>query len=151
MTTLIVFADGACHPNPGEGAIGVQIEDVAGRVVAQISKRIGRSTNNRAEYVAVVSGLRKAVELGADTVNLHIDSELVARQLIGKYRVKDPMLLKLNLEARDLLLLRLLRYAVMSISSDSNKAAHNLAQQAFSAPANTKKKCCGAERKGCCQ
>ncbi len=149
MTTLIVFADGACRPNPGEGAIGVQIEDVAGCVVAQISNRIGYSTNNMAEYVAVVSGLRKAIELGADTVNLYIDSELVARQLSGKYKVKDRALQVIYQEARDLLLLRLSQYLIVLISSSSNKAAHALAQQAFPAPA--KKKCCGADKLDCCQ
>ena len=86
--TLIVRCDGGARGNPGPAALGVSIVDPDGVEVAAIGKRIGETTNNVAEYSAVVTGLEKARELGARTVVVRSDSMLLVEQLKGRYKVK---------------------------------------------------------------
>jgi ribonuclease HI/probable phosphoglycerate mutase len=89
---LIVYADGASRGNPGPAAIGASIRDETGVELATVSERIGRATNNVAEYRAAIEGVRKAKVLRATNIELRMDSELVVRQLAGMYRVKHPAL-----------------------------------------------------------
>lgn len=89
---LSVYADGASRGNPGPAAIGASVRDAAGRELTTVSERIGRATNNVAEYRAAIAGVRAAAELGASAIDLRLDSELVVRQLSGRYRVKHPLL-----------------------------------------------------------
>lgn len=88
--TLIVHVDGGARGNPGPAAIGVVISDSGGSVVDEVAERIGVATNNVAEYRAVLRGIGRAAELGAREVEVVNDSELVARQLTGVYKVKHP-------------------------------------------------------------
>jgi len=88
----VIFTDGASRGNPGPAAIGAVIKDEQDRVVATISQRIGRTTNNQAEYRAIVAALGKAISLGARQVILHSDSELAVKQINGRYRVKNAAL-----------------------------------------------------------
>jgi ribonuclease HI len=97
--SLIIHTDGASRGNPGPAAIGVTIKDQNGTLLAEISERLGKTTNNQAEYRAVIEGLRKALKMGAKRVTLYADSELVVRQLSGRYRVKNAGLLPLYQEA----------------------------------------------------
>ncbi|HET7738461.1 MAG TPA: ribonuclease HI family protein [Tepidiformaceae bacterium] len=92
---LVVYADGASRGNPGPSSIGATVQDTTGIELATVSQRIGRATNNQAEYRAAIEGVRKARELGATALELRMDSELVVRQLIGRYRVKNAALLPL--------------------------------------------------------
>jgi ribonuclease HI len=89
---LVVYADGASRGNPGPAGIGASICDDAGIELATVSERIGRATNNVAEYRGAIEGVRKAKLLGATNIDLRMDSELVVRQLAGIYRVKHPAL-----------------------------------------------------------
>ena len=89
---LSVYADGASRGNPGPAAIGASVRDATGRELAVVSERIGRATNNVAEYRAAIAGVRAAADLGASAIDLRLDSELVVRQLSGRYRVKHPLL-----------------------------------------------------------
>lgn len=89
---LTVFADGASRGNPGPAAIGATIRDHTGQEIGTVSERIGRGTNNQAEYRAAIAGVRLARELGATALDLRMDSELVVRQLSGQYRVKNAAL-----------------------------------------------------------
>ena len=89
---VIINTDGAARGNPGPAAIGVTIKDDKGKTIARISRRLGVTTNNQAEYLAVIAGLEKAVSLGAKKVELYADSELVVKQLQGRYRVKNTAL-----------------------------------------------------------
>ena len=89
---LIIHTDGASRGNPGPAAIGVTIKDEQGRQVASISRAIGHATNNQAEYQAIIAGLEKAIQLGAKQVKVLSDSELVVKQINGKYRVKNTSL-----------------------------------------------------------
>jgi ribonuclease HI len=96
---LVLHVDGGARGNPGPAAIGVVISRPDGSVVEQLAERIGPATNNVAEYRAVLRGLERAAALGAREVELIGDSELVARQLTGAYKVKHPALRPLYLEA----------------------------------------------------
>jgi ribonuclease HI len=98
-TRLVVHVDGGARGNPGPAAIGVVVSQPDGEIVAEVSQRIGVATNNVAEYRAVLSGLEHAAALGAREVELVGDSELIARQLTGAYKVKHPALRPLYQEA----------------------------------------------------
>lgn len=87
-----VSVDGASRGNPGPAAIGAVILDPDGREAHTVSRRIGRATNNEAEYQAAIAGLEAALALGARAVRLIMDSELVVRQLEFRYRVRNPRL-----------------------------------------------------------
>jgi ribonuclease HI len=99
---VIVSCDGASRGNPGPAGIGVQITDDDGAVLAEIARGIGETTNNVAEYTAVIEGLSRADELGAELVTLRSDSQLLINQLTGRYRVKTPHLEPLHRRARSL-------------------------------------------------
>lgn len=96
---LVVHVDGGARGNPGPAAIGVVVSAPGGEVLDEIAERIGVATNNVAEYRAVLRGLQRAAELGAREVSLVNDSELVARQLQGVYKVKHPAMRPLYEEA----------------------------------------------------
>ncbi len=87
---IVVHVDGGARGNPGPAAIGVVVSGADGAVIDELAERIGDATNNVAEYWAVLAGLRRAAELGASELELVNDSELVARQLTGAYKVKHP-------------------------------------------------------------
>jgi ribonuclease HI len=87
---LVIHVDGGARGNPGPAAIGVVISEPDGTVLDELAERIGQATNNVAEYEAVLRGLQRARVLGADEVEIVGDSELVARQLTGTYKVKHP-------------------------------------------------------------
>ncbi len=89
---LTVYADGASRGNPGPASIGASVQDGAGVELASVSETIGRATNNVAEYRAAIAGVRAAHDLGATSIDLRLDSELVVRQLAGRYRVKNAAL-----------------------------------------------------------
>jgi ribonuclease HI len=93
--SLVVHVDGGARGNPGPAAIGVVLSDRDGTVVDELKERIGVATNNVAEYRAVLAGLQRAAELGAREVEVVNDSELVARQLTGAYKVKHPAMKQL--------------------------------------------------------
>ena len=94
--TWLVFSDGASRGNPGRAAIGAVVFDPAGGERHRVSETIGSTTNNVAEYRALVAGLEAALALGARRVEARMDSELVVRQAIGRYKVKNPGLVPLH-------------------------------------------------------
>jgi len=96
---LVLHVDGGARGNPGPAAIGVVISDPGGEVLDEVAETIGAATNNVAEYRAVLRGLERARALGASEVEIVNDSELVARQLTGAYKVKHPALKPLYAEA----------------------------------------------------
>ncbi len=101
--SLIVWSDGASLGNPGSAGAGALITTSDGETVDTVSEYIGRATNNVAEYEAVRMGLESAVAHGARIVELRMDSELVARQLTGRYKVRDPRLREKYLEVTALI------------------------------------------------
>ena len=96
---VVVNVDGGARGNPGPAAIGVVVSDPDGTVIDEIAERIGVATNNVAEYRAVIKGIERAQALGAGELELIGDSELVARQLTGAYKVKHPSMKPLHAQA----------------------------------------------------
>ncbi|MDQ6745367.1 MAG: ribonuclease HI family protein [Actinomycetota bacterium] len=97
--SLVIHVDGGARGNPGPAAIGVVLSGAGGEIVEEVSERIGVATNNVAEYRALLRGLERASAHGARDVELINDSELVACQLNGVYKVKHPAMRPLYLEA----------------------------------------------------
>ena len=95
ISRAIIQTDGASRRNPGPASIGGVIWDEDGGVLAEISEAIGIATNNVAEYKALVETLAKALELDVRFVDVRLDSELIVRQVSGRYRTKKPELQKL--------------------------------------------------------
>jgi ribonuclease HI len=97
--TLVVHVDGGARGNPGPAAIGVVVSTPDGEVIDELAERIGVATNNVAEYQALLRGIERASALGASELALINDSELVARQLTGAYKVKHPAMKPLHEQA----------------------------------------------------
>jgi ribonuclease HI len=100
---LIIYCDGAARGNPGPAGIGAVVTDEQGRELAHVAQGIGVATNNVAEYRAALEGLRAAAKLGASHVLVRSDSRLLVEQLSGRFRVKNPTLIRLHGEVRALL------------------------------------------------
>jgi ribonuclease HI len=129
---LVVHVDGGSRGNPGPAAIGVVMSDPAGEVLEEMGERIGVATNNVAEYRALLRGLARAAELGAREIEIVNDSELVARQLTGAYRVKHAAMKPLYLEAMAALR-GFERWRVRTVPRAQNARADALVNQALDA------------------
>lgn len=97
MSRIIIYTDGGARGNPGPAAAGAVILDEKGAVLKEISDYLGETTNNVAEYEALVRVLKSAHEMfGAKLTDMHVDirmdSELIVRQMQGKYKIKSPLL-----------------------------------------------------------
>ena len=97
---LVVNVDGGARGNPGPAAIAAVVQDAEGEVLEERGEKIGRATNNVAEYRALLLGIERAAALGASELDLVGDSELVVRQVKGEYKVKDATLRELHTEVR---------------------------------------------------
>ncbi len=127
---LIVHVDGGARGNPGPAAIGVVVSAPDGVVLDQLAERIGVATNNVAEYRAVLRGLELAARLRAREVQLVNDSELVARQLTGAYKVKHPAMKPLYEQAMAALQ-GFDRWDIRSVPRAQNAAADALVNRAL--------------------
>ncbi len=127
---VVIFTDGASQGNPGPASIGAVIKDEQGRVITSISQSIGHTTNNQAEYRAIIAALEKAIELGAKQVEMRSDSELVVRQINGQYRVKKASLKPLYQKVKQQLS-QLEGFTLTHIPGQENTEAHNQANMAL--------------------
>jgi ribonuclease HI len=127
-----VHVDGGARGNPGPAAIGVVVTGSDGELVDEVAERIGVATNNVAEYRAVLRGLQRAAALGAREVDLVNDSELVARQLTGAYKVKHPAMKPLYEQAISALR-GFDRWSIRSVPRAQNAHADALVNQALDA------------------
>jgi len=127
---VVIHSDGASQGNPGLAAIGVTIKDEQGKLIARISQRIGRTTNNQAEYRAIIAALEEATKLGARQVELNSDSELVVRQIKGEYRVRKATLKPLYQQVKQLQSC-LESFTINHIPRQQNIEADRLANKAF--------------------
>jgi ribonuclease HI len=98
-----LYSDGACRGNPGEGGAGAVITDAAGKVIWEGKEYLGHCTNNIAEYKALILGLKGALAEGYKKLDVYMDSELLAKQINGSYRVKNENLKVLMQDVRSLL------------------------------------------------
>jgi ribonuclease HI len=122
--------DGASRGNPGPSGIGIVIEDRDGATKVKISGYIGRTTNNQAEYRALIVGLREAARLKAEHVDIKSDSELLVEQVCGRYKVKSAQLRDLFEDVKELLA-GFRSSAISYIPREQNRVADALANQAL--------------------
>lgn len=99
MSRLTINVDGGSRGNPGPAAIGVVVRE-GGEVIAEVGEKIGRATNNVAEYRALLKGIELAAERGASELELIGDSQLVVRQVEGRYKVKNAGMKELHEEVK---------------------------------------------------
>ncbi|NPV30250.1 MAG: ribonuclease HI family protein [Firmicutes bacterium] len=99
---MVFYIDGASRGNPGRAGAGVVVCNEAGQIIKERKEYLGKATNNVAEYRALLLALQEALAQGATQVEVYTDSELLARQWNGEYRVRSPHLAPLVQQARSL-------------------------------------------------
>ena len=124
-----LYFDGASRGNPGPSAIGWVLISGDG-IVAESGRRIGRATNNRAEYEALVAGLEAAVDYGFDAIVIRGDSELIVKQIRGDWDTHDPDLRERRVRARELLM-EFDDWSITHVPRDLNQRADDLATGAL--------------------
>jgi ribonuclease HI len=127
-----LYCDGASRGNPGAASIGFVLVDGAGTELLAHGETIGRQTNNIAEYTALLRGLEAAQERGVERLRVRMDSELVVRQLLGIYRVKNPGLAPLFHAVRTLTA-RFASFRIEHVPREQNSRADALANAALDA------------------
>ena len=127
---LTIYVDGGSRGNPGPSGIGVVILDANGKKLKDLSEYIGEATNNIAEYNALLYGLEEALILRADDIIINMDSELVAKQLTGDYRVKDVNIKPLFVRAINMLK-SFNNFEIRHIEREMNKEADRLVNKAI--------------------
>ena len=127
---IAIYTDGASRGNPGNAGIGVVIYDLEGQVLRKDNEAIGIATNNVAEYKAVIRGLELALELKATDVKLYADSQLLVRQLLGEYKVRNEGLKPLYNKVKAMTG-NFKSFAAIHIPREQNKEADKLANMAL--------------------
>jgi ribonuclease HI len=127
---VLIHIDGASRGNPGPAAYAVVIESADGAPLTAFSKCLGKATNNFAEYQALLAALDYALGHNLRYVRVFTDSELMARQLTGQYRVKSPDLKPLHEQARQLIA-RLESFSIQHVPREQNREADRLANRAL--------------------
>jgi len=132
---LTIYVDGASRGNPGPAGVGIALEDDKGITKAKVSRYIGETTNNQAEYKALIMGLEEAVKLKAEHVNIRTDSKLLVEQIQGNYKVRNANLRVLFRQVKQLLagfksftIARIPRQQNMIADALANKALDKLKQ-----------------------
>ena len=128
----VLHTDGGARGNPGPAGIGIVLESPDGDVLAELAEGIGETTNNVAEYKALVAGLRLALDRGVTDIEVRVDSELVVSQLKGRWKVRNERLRTLAAEAGSLLG-RFRSANLEHVRRDSNARADALANQGMDA------------------
>ena len=123
-----IYIDGAARGNPGPSGAGVVFVR-EGRIIQTLSKSLGRCTNNQAEYLALIHALEMAKSLGYKNIVIKTDSQLVARQIRGLYRIKNGILLKLAARVKELLS-TFDNWDLVEIPRNENQDADRLAKDA---------------------
>jgi len=130
MSRITVKVDGGARGNPGPAGIGVVVRDDGGEVLEEVGEKIGEATNNVAEYTALLRGIELAAAHGATDLELVGDSELVVRQVEGRYKVKNAGMKRLHEEVR-----RALRefdsWSIRHVRRESNADADRLVNEAL--------------------
>lgn len=130
MKKLIIYTDGGARGNPGPAGIGAVLYDENRQPVAEISRYLGVTTNNQAEYRALIAAFEKAAELGATDLDCYLDSELVVRQLNHEYKVKNKDLAPLFLTLHNLSF-KFSRIRFQHVPREENREADRLANEAM--------------------
>ena len=125
---LVVHVDGGSRGNPGPAAAGAVLSTPEGEIVEREGELLGIATNNVAEYRALILGARRARELGATEVEIVNDSELIAKQVNGQYKVKHADMKPLHAEALDALR-GFDRWVVRTVRREQNAEADALVNE----------------------
>jgi len=125
-----VYSDGAARGNPGLAGAGAVLVEPNGRVVERLGKFLGVQTNNYAEYMGLLLGLKRAKDLGVQEVEVFADSELMIRQLNGTYQVKSPSLRPLYEEVLELLN-QFGRFKLVHLPREMNAMADEMSNRAI--------------------
>jgi ribonuclease HI len=131
MNEVVIYVDGATRKNPGPAAIAAVIKEKQGKIVTTVSGRIGISTNNGAEYRAIILGLERAITLNTKLVEVLSDSELIVNQIHGKYHVRTTSLIPLYKQVKKLED-SLDGFTINHIPRQYNNEAHDLAHKTLS-------------------
>jgi ribonuclease HI len=127
---LTIYTDGASRGNPGEAGAGAVIYGEEGAVIKKVKKYLGTTTNNVAEYMALIIALNEALKLKGEILHLFSDSELMVRQIKGIYKVRDRKMQALWREVKKLLA-QFIQYDIICIDRRKNKEADELANLAI--------------------
>jgi ribonuclease HI len=127
---VTLHTDGGARGNPGPAGIGAVIHDLNGKQLKAIKEYIGETTNNQAEYRALLRGLAEAAAMGAEKITCYLDSELVVKQLNGQYKIKEPGLQEL---AMDVIRLKqkFKEISFKHVRREQNSAADKLVNEAL--------------------
>jgi ribonuclease HI len=129
-----LHTDGGARGNPGPAGIGVVLRDHKNDVIAEIGRGIGATTNNVAEYTALIEGLKLALEKGVTDIDIRVDSELLVNQLLGNWKIKSEGLRPLAVKARALMN-RFDSFDIQHVRRELNADADKLANQGMDAAA----------------
>lgn len=131
MGEIVIHSDGAARGNPGPSGAGAVLTDSEGKVVGEVCRYLGDDmTNNQAEYNALILALREAEKTGATRLSIYADSELMVKQILGEYKVKNEGIRPLHSEVM-LLLRKFGKYSISHIPREKNKRADKLANLAI--------------------
>lgn len=130
MSRAIVNFDGGSRGNPGPAAIGVVVRDKGGAVLQEVGEKIGEATNNVAEYRALLRGIELAAAHGVSELELIGDSQVVVRQVDGRYKVKNAGLKELHAEAKKALT-GFDSWSIREVRRGENGDADRLVNEAF--------------------
>ena len=130
MGKLTVNVDGGARGNPGPAAIGVVVRNDDGAIVEAVGETIGKTTNNVAEYKALLRGIELAAAHGATEVHLIGDSQLIVRQVEGRYKVKDATMKELHGEVKRALA-PFASWSIRHVRREHNSDADRLVNQAL--------------------
>ena len=125
-----LFSDGASRGNPGHAGAGIAIQDEKGNELVGASQYLGQCTNNEAEYRALLFGLEKCAEFGSGSLKIHLDSELIVKQIRGEYKVKHPNL-KLLYQKTIQKLSGFASFTITHVRREKNSRADELANRAI--------------------
>ncbi len=128
MSKVTIYTDGACRGNPGPAGIGALILDDKGQAVAELSGFLGNATNNIAEYTALIKALEKALSLSISEVEIFTDSQLLVKQVLGEYKVKNEILKNLYQRVKQLEK-QFDRFVINHVPREKNKFADRLANR----------------------
>ncbi len=130
MKVLRLYTDGASRGNPGDAGAGIVIEDDQGMRLRGLHRWLGKKTNNEAEYLALIDGLKAVEAWKPDRLEVYLDSKLVVEQMNGQFKIKKPELQELAKEAQSLLG-RFPKVEFKHVEREKNRGADALANRAI--------------------
>lgn len=130
MNRVIIYSDGAARGNPGPAGAGAVLQGEDGHVIVEVCRYLGEMTNNQAEYRALLLALEEAQTIGAERLTIFADSELMVKQIMGEYRVKNEGIKPLFAKAQKLLR-AFSDYTIEHVPRDENRHADRLANLAI--------------------